>query len=153
MRNMLFYCCILLSLIPISCATTNAVAEKITIKSGQIPPQMAEEKFILIGKLHNRKSYDKYVEEEFSSYTGDYVLATQTEIDSKYANKEKYRYVMDYTREDKRNYTGKDYNISTVYRYFILDRVTGDKFVRKGASGAFKLEIRTYLKAIESIRK
>ena len=134
-----------------SCKTTSAVADKITIESGEIPPDMKTEKFILIGTLKDKRSYDKYVEKEFDAYTGEYVLATKEEISTKYPDKSKYRYIMDCVEVRSPSGNGKDY--TTGFRYYIRDRKTGTNYTRKGQSSFFALEMKAYLKAIEAVRK
>jgi hypothetical protein len=136
-----------------SCASTSELAESITIESGQIPPDMKTEKFTLVGVLQGRNSYDKYLTKEFEAYTGDYVLATRKEIESKYSDVTKYRYLLDYVKETTRIGTGVDSRNSSGYRYFIIDRKDDKKYLRKSRSSFFALEIRGYLKGIESIRK
>ena len=146
-----------------SCASTSSVAKKITIKSGEIPPDMKTDNFTLIGVLKGKRSYDKYVEKEFLTYTGKYVLATEEEISNKYNDIEKYRYLMDYHMEDTYStYYNKDkekygppYETkkSTGFRYYILDRKEKKEYIRKSKSGFFTLEMKAYLIAIDSIRK
>ena len=136
-----------------SCAATNAVAESITIESGQIPPDMKIEKFGIIGVLHNRNSYDKYLIKEFEAYTGEYILATAKETGSKYNDVSKYRYVLDYVKEYSKIGSGVNSVNSSGYRYYIIDRKEEKIYQRKSRSSFFALEIRSYLKSIESIRK
>ena len=139
-----------------SCKSTKAVANKITIESGEIPPDMRNEKFTVIGVLHGKDSYDKYVEKEFSEYTGKYVLATYPEIKAKYTDSLKYRYIMDCFEIVTESYDAKSLSkrrYSVGYRYFITDRKTDVTYKRKQKSGFFALEMKAYLKAIEAVRK
>lgn len=145
----------LIALISFSCLSTDYVAKKITVESGQIPSSMKTENFILIGVLKGRRSYDKYVKKEFATYKGKYVLATEKEIETKYSDISKYRYVMDYEQEtdimpgvDSYGQTKK----TTGYRYFILDRKENKKYLRKSRSSAFAKEMKAYLTAIDAVR-
>ncbi|NPV51792.1 MAG: hypothetical protein HPY60_11450 [Candidatus Methanofastidiosum sp.] len=146
-----------------SCASVSSVAKKITIESGEVPPDMKSEEFIIIGVLKGRRSYDKYVKKEFSKYTGNYILAQKDEITEKYSDVNKYRYIMDYTKESststKYNPNYKQHgsqpfedNTTTGYRYFIQDRKENKEYTRKSRSSNFKLEMRAYITALESIR-
>ncbi len=51
-----------------SCRSTKGAAKSITIESGEIPPDMANEDFTIIGILHGKRSYDKWVEKDFAAY-------------------------------------------------------------------------------------
>lgn len=136
-----------------SCKSTNSSSNKITIQSGQIPPEMESEDFTIIGVLQGRRSYDKYLEKEFAAYSGKYVLAYKHEIDSKYPDKIKYRFIMDYDSESSGYFVSGKYNQTQHYQYYILDRNRDIKYKKKGASSYFALEMKSYLKAIESARK
>ena len=129
--------------------STNTLANKITIGSGEIPAEMKSENFTIIGILKGRNSYDKYVIKEFSAYTGNYVLGNKKEINTTYSDITKYRYLMDYDLE-----SSKSSNMTTYgYRYYIIDRKTQIKYSRKSRSSFFALEMRAYLKSIETVRK
>lgn len=67
-----------------ACSSVSSVAKKITVKSGEIPPDMPNEDFTIIAVVIGRKYYDKYVAKAFENYTGKYVLATHEEIKTKY---------------------------------------------------------------------
>lgn len=124
-----------------SCAPPANVAQRITIESGQIPPDMKNEDFTLIGVLKGRNSYDKYVEKEFNDYSGKYVLATSEEIMTTYKDVNKYRYILDCNVSNDEYYApaspgsnSRGYSSTTGYRYSILDRKDGKKYVRKSES-------------------
>lgn len=138
-----------------SCASTGSVANKITVESGEIPPDMKSENFTLVGVLKERGSYDKYVKKEFANYTGEYVLATENEIQDKYSDIDKYRYIMDYERETASIHYAGTRKSQTVpgKRYFILDRKTNKEYKRKTWSSFYAKEMQAYLKAIEAVRK
>jgi hypothetical protein len=140
-----------------SCASVNSIARKITTESGEIPPDMKTEEFIMIGTLKNKENYDKYLEKEYANYTGKYVLATEQDITNKYNDVNKYRYIMDYKEERSEHYSSMSGSMqkvtSTGFRYFILGRKVNKKYLRKSRSSFFALEIRAYLIAIEAARK
>ena len=147
---------IMVLFIIVSCASVNHVAKRITIKSGQIPPDMQTEKFTLIGIVNGKKSYDKYVKKKFSEYTGEYVLAEIEEVDEKYKDVNKYRYILSGTLE-------VEYSAPTTlygqpvrhsgFRCYIFDRKEDKMYRRKRRSSFFALEIEACLTAIEMIRK
>jgi hypothetical protein len=132
----------------LSCASSKEVANTITVESGEIPADMKKEDFILIGILKGRNSYDKYLKSEFKKYTGNYVLCKLEEIDSKYSDKSKYRYIMDFTQ--KRDFGSQGTIVDT---YYIRDRKDNQQYQRNSGSSFFKLEIRSYLAAIEQARR
>ncbi len=78
-----------------SCRSTKRAAKSITIASGEIPPDMATEDFTIIGILHDKKSYDKWVEKDFAAYPGNAVTANWDELKTTYRDVKKYRYLMD----------------------------------------------------------
>lgn len=137
-----------------SCASTSSVSNKITIESGEIPPDMKSEDFTLIGVLKERGSYDKYVKKAFENYTGKYVLATESEIKDKYSDPNQYRYIMDYERETASLTVVGTNKSQTVpgKRYFILDRKANQEYKRKTWSSFYSKEMQAYLKAIEAAK-
>lgn len=148
---------VLFGFIIFSCASVQSVSEGITIESGVIPPEMAKEKFTLIGVMHGRKSYDKYLKSGFEqNYFGDYVLMELKLVDEKYPDKAKYRYLLDYnTRVTPYTYhNGKSLvtTSTTAYIYYIEDRLTGKKYTRSNGSSFFAKEIQAMTKAIERTR-
>ena len=130
-----------------ACSSTKSVAKRITIENHEIPPDMKTEDFVLIGILRGERNIDKYVEREFSKYTGKYILSLKVDLNSKYSDTDKYRYYMDFNlvRVEK-------YNSVLSARYFIYDRKKKREYARKFGSSFFALEMRAYLMAIESIR-
>lgn len=157
-------CTILIINIFCSCASVKSVANKITIESGEIPPDMKSEEFILIGVLKGKRSYDKYVKKEFENYTGRYILALETEIADKYTDINKYRYIMNYKLEhgsigtynaDNAKYGQSPYGSSTTtgFRYYIIDRQENKEYVRNSRSSFYAKEMRAYLLAVDRVRK
>jgi len=144
---------LLIILLVNSCASVNSVAKRITIESGEIPPDMKMESFILIGILKEKKSYDKYVKKEYATYTGNYILTTEKELTTKYNDITKYRYFMDYHEEHSSSYSNGSFHNTTGYRYYIYDRKEKKEYLRESRSSFFALEMKAYLIAIESVRK
>lgn len=137
-----------------SCLSVKTVSNKITIASGQIPPDMAKEKFTIIGMLKGRNSYDKYLQKDFQEYyTGDYVLATDKDMGN-YSDVNKYRYVLDYDFSSNVYFQGNGSQTRTyTYTYAIYDRKENKYYKRKMGSGFFSKEIQAYLLAIDRERK
>lgn len=143
-----------------ACSSVSSVAKKITVKSGEIPPDMLNEDFTIIAVVIGRKYYDKYVVKAFENYTGKYILATQEEIKTKYSDSITYKYVMhhDFSQDRNLSYnasTGRmgNYAGATHYYYYIVDRQTGKKYKRKMGSSYFAKEMQAYVKAIDAARK
>ena len=110
------------------------MADKMTASSGQSPEAMEMSDFTIIGVLHKRHSYDKYLKKGFETYPGKYVLSPLFEIEKNYPDTSKYRYYIDYENE-------------------FSSSVTGNKFRRKTSSTNFANEIKMYLAAIEKVRR
>lgn len=141
-----------------SCGSTKSAAKRITIESGELPPDMATEDFTIIGILHDKKSYDKWVEKDFAAYPGKSVTSTMEEVYKTYRDVKKYRYLMDGVMKSERFSTTDEkgrqsYTTTTTYRYYILDRKTGKTYKRKDDSSFFSKEMIAYLKAIDAVRK
>jgi len=141
-----------------SCRSTKGVAKSITIESGEIPPDMATEDFTIIGILHGKKGYDKWVVKDFAAYPGNSVTSTMADLNKTYSDKKKYRYLMDGDMKTERTSTTnakgrQEYMTTTSYRYYILDRKTGKTYKRKDDSSFFSKEMIAYLKAIDAVRK
>jgi hypothetical protein len=142
------------------CSSVSSVAKKIAVKSGEIPPEMPNEYFTIIAIVVGKKNYDKYVLKAFENYTGKYILATQEEVNKTYSDSLVYRYIMHYDFSQDRILTYNSTYRRTYdnagaahYYYYILDRQTGKKYVRKMGSSFFALEMQAYVKAIEAARK
>ncbi|MBS1549313.1 MAG: hypothetical protein JSS94_05520 [Bacteroidetes bacterium] len=141
-----------------SCGSTDSVAKTITVKSGELPADINNPDYTLIGTLKERNSYDKYLIKGFEQYNGKYVLATENEIKNKYTDIDKYRYQMDYERESGEVFTasknqplsGRPYQSVPGKRFYILDRKTNKKYIRKTWSSFYAKEIQAYIKAIEA---
>lgn len=141
-----------------SCGSTDSVAKTITVKSGELPADINNPDYTLIGTLKERNSYDKYLIKGFEQYNGKYVLATENEIKNKYTDIDKYRYQMDYERESGEVFTasknqplsGRPYQSVSGKRFYILDRKTNKKYIRKTWSSFYAKEIQAYIKAIEA---
>ena len=141
-----------------SCRSTKGAAKFITIASGEIPPDMATEDFTIIGMLHDKKSYDKWVEKDFAAYPGNSATATWDELKTTYRDVKKYRYLMDGDMKSERTSSMDEkgrtkYETIYTYRYYILDRKTGKTYRRKDDSSFFSKEMIAYLKAIDAVRK
>ncbi len=141
-----------------SCGSTKGAAKTITIASGEIPPDMATEEFTIIGILHDKRGYDKWVEKDFAAYPGNSVTGTRDDLISTYRDVNKYRYLMDGEMKSERfsstNAQGRqEHTTTTSYHYYILDRKTGKTYKRKDDSSFFSKEMIAYLKAIDAVRK
>ncbi len=141
-----------------SCGSTKGAAKSITVASGEIPPDMANEDFTIIGILHGKKNYDKWVVKDFAAYPGNSVTGTMEDVTSTYRDVKKYRYLMDGDMKRERtsmtNAKGRqEYTTTISYRYYILDRKTGKTYKRKDDSSFFSKEMIAYLKAVDAVRK
>ena len=147
-----FFVSILFVLLMAGCSSTksleksNEIESTISIESGEIPPDMQDEKFGLIGVLRGRKSIDKYIAKKFLDYTGDYVLVPSSKVDSVYQADPYYRYRIDFTSEMTMNNHIRD-------TFYILDIKTGEIYTRLSGSSFYAYELKIYLQAIERYLK
>jgi hypothetical protein len=143
---------ILISLIGLyqSCSITTRFYKSITIESEQIPPAVAKEKFTFIGVLKGKRSYDKYLKKGFARYTGNYVLCKQNEIDAKYGDAQKYRFVLDYVME---KVMPSSYAPGNAYHFFIYDRIEEKSYWQSGNTNFFYEAIANYVIAVDTLRK
>lgn len=136
-----------------SCSSHQSLAYKeMTIKAGYLPEDMATQKFTVIGVLHGRKSYDKYLKRGFATYTGSYVLAKREDIEKQYPDIEKYRYIFDYdTKTMSYGYTTGTFKAN---HFYVYDRKTEKKYADGvGPVNNFGARIKDYTKAIDEARK
>jgi polysaccharide pyruvyl transferase WcaK-like protein len=132
-----------------SCASAGKIASYITIDSGEIPPEMKDNKFILIGILTGDKNYDKQVSKKYNDYSGEYLLMTKKEMSENYSDVDKYRYYMHFEQEVGVTATGEG---TCGMRYHIFDRKEQILYNRRRRSGFFALEMESYLLAIDRVR-
>ncbi len=133
------------------------VADGITIDSGEIPPDMATDEFVVIGVLKGKDGYDKGIKMAFEGYSGEYHLQLGDDIVYSSAKASTScpvslcRYVIDFNIE---RYESSEMDrldgFST--RFFIHDKLTGQTYTRKGRSSMFGKELQAYLKAIDRVR-
>ena len=137
-----------------SCVSVESLAKTITIESGEIPPDMKTDSFVLIGMLIEKKGYDEDLKKEFANYTGNYILVTNNEIKNTYVDINKYRYIMA-SKLERTVYTNTTGSLisSYAYRFYILDRKENKEYLRTTKSSFASSEVRAYLIAIEAIRK
>jgi hypothetical protein len=136
-----------------SCKVGTGLSSSLTIESGQVPPDMAKEDFIIIGVLKGRKSYDKYLRKGFEGYTGRFELKTQEEITASYTDVEKYRYILDHDREVTTYFDGTKYVNNKCYRFYIYDRKEKKKYSRTDITCSFYYDIKNYVIAVDNARK
>jgi hypothetical protein len=117
-----------------------------------IPPGFGKVPFVLLVIEKGKESFDKYLEDNFANnYNGQYeLLSDMDELNNKkYADVKKYRY---YFAEDFHAYGGGGDGLN-MYSYFIVvDRMNGDVYKTKHASGAFSKLMKSYIKELEKAR-
>lgn len=135
-----------------------------------VPPDFGKEKTTML-VLQERKGYNAKVEKILKDhYSGDYIFITREELNTKYSDTVKYRYLLDddiiltrlavvtttHTTDLNTGFTRTETeNRSTAGRSFhILDRKTNkihDTGVSSGTS--WKTILKTYLNKLDSERK
>ena len=138
----------------------------------QIPPGFGKKNEILLVIRKDKKSYDKYLEKNFSeNYFGRYLIIDRAELESnKYKNTDTYRYVFDedYHEEYKSanpaqiaanggrrvnsNGTTVDYGQQMYAMFQVMDRKSGTVYKTKHGTGAFSKWMRAYIQALEKAR-
>ena len=85
-----------------------------------VPPDLGKEKTTML-VLQERKSYTKKIEKILKdNYSGDYVFVTREELDTKYSDTLKYRYLLDddiLISGGPVNVTTRTTNTQTGYKY------------------------------------
>jgi hypothetical protein len=145
----------------IGCTPIAKRSRLIKAEKSTIPLNFRGDSFYLVGILHNRNSYDRYLKKAFEKrYTGNYILVTNEELEKKYTDVQKYRYVFDYLKADL-SYgkstsivTGKEKYVEySTYKFYVIDRTTSTKYQSNRNGDAFFYEIQAYLMLLDAERK
>lgn len=123
----------------------------ITIKSGEIPPQMEAEDFSLIVILPEEENYHKKMRRKLLSYSGKYILVSKRDMLGKTYDKDEYRFLLD-NRIQKVQFDHMS-SPNDIFMYFLKDRKTGESFNRLSGSSHFGHNLKSYLKAIDQVRR
>jgi len=137
----------------------SSAAKKMTVENGAIPPDLGKDNTVLLCVLKGRNSRDKYMKKHIEKYyKGRYEFILEHEVyESKYSNKEIYRYVFDYNAGSV-EVVGEDINgrVKTknlpTSSYYILDRKTGTNYYSDAPSGYFSKLIEAYAINMEKVR-
>jgi len=129
--------------------------KQLTVENNGIPTDIGMDGTYVIGLLEERESRDKYLRKHLdANYKGDYVYSTMAELETKYADVTKYRYVLTYTK-----LSGGVYHISdqtttptSSSNYFIYDRKENKEYNTKFHSSMFGKVIEAYAKNMEKQR-
>lgn len=126
-----------------------------TTENNQIPPEFgAFNGTLLVIKQSN--SWNSYFKKHFNkNYSGKYIFVGETEVDTKYLDKNQYRYLLSRTLgySDKRSpgaQLGSTYASSE--SIFIEDRLTGKKYATASTAFYSKL-LQAYSISLEETRK
>jgi hypothetical protein len=168
MKNKLFFIALTAMLIFSSCGMV--IKSYIRKDTENIPPDFGKEKTTML-VVEEHKGYNNKIEKVLKdNYSGDYIFITREELDTKYSDKDKYRYILDdevmISRPDKVTITHttdlntgftrseSDNKPSASRSFHILDRKTNkihDTGVSSGTS--WKTILKAYLKKLDSERK
>ena len=149
-----FYSCIFL----ITGSIAQKEAEKsISAKNGAFPENFMENKSTLVVITGDNKSYNKYLVKDFKKYySGACVFIKSIDFaDSKYDDKDKYRYIFDYDLEThyyrsselelpaefRNNIRGSSV---TVRRFYLIDRKEDQFYQSSVTSSYFSKVIKVY---------
>jgi len=142
--------------------TTNVFAQQkkmkseFTLENDAIPADFGKDNTVLIGALKGKKYYDKYLEKALKkTYGGNYVLERSSNLSSKYSDREKYRYLFDWNYGTTRTTTYSDGLQSgiTLMRFYILDRLTGEKYQSGAEFTKFYKAMCIYFSNLEEVRQ
>ena len=89
------------------------------------------------------------------NYYGDYILlSTDESHDSKYADKEKYRFIFNYSSGSTRTTTYSDglSSSSTYKRFYVRDRLTGKTYQSGAEFTYFAKAMKVYMANLEEKR-
>lgn len=110
-----------------------AAQSEFTEENEAIPAEFgSDENTVMVGILRHRNAYDKWVEKAFEdNYNGEYVLLYEHQLsEPEFSNKEKYRYIFDYSDGTIKHST--KYPSVTYKRFYVKDRLE-DKMYQSGA--------------------
>lgn len=136
---------------------SSGAKSEFTVENNAIPPEFGKERdVVVIGILQGRKSYDRYLKKAFTkNYNGEYILISEDELsNSEYNNKQKYRYIFDYSSgSSSSTYSSSGQSSSITYkRFFIHDRLK-DKSYQSGAEFTYFAEAMSiYIENLEEKR-
>lgn len=135
----------------LSCKSIDDVAVGIIEKGGEIPIVMRNSSFKVIGILKGKGNFghDKDMINVFKKYyRGDYILIDSSEVE-KYRDTT-YRYILSNYEEMLVSYSANGYSQYRGFRFFILDRKTGKRYLRTSVGG-FESYLSSYLVAINKL--
>lgn len=155
------------------CSCVSSVKSTIDDDGKQIPPDFGNTNEILLVIRKGKRSYDKYLEENFEkNYFGKYIIIDRVELESdKYKNLEVYRYVFDedyhqvYTTGNGQqvDFNGdskvkgqaqrNDPGLQMYAKFQVLDRRSGTIYRTKHGTAAFSKWMRAYIQALEKSRQ
>lgn len=126
-----------------------------TTENNQIPPEFGAFKGTLL-VIKQSNSWNGYFKKHFDrNYSGKYIFVSETEVDTKYVDKNEYRYLLSRTlgyaaKNGSGAQAGSTYNSSE--SIFIEDRLTGKKYATVNTAFYSKL-LQAYSIALEETRK
>lgn len=159
MKNLLFL--LLTSFLCQSCffliapIAKDQASKNLTLEKGAIPPDLGMDDTYVVALLEERESRDKYLRMHFEeNYKGKYVFATRQELETKYADVNKYRYAFTFTRLVGSVYNTGDHSTTALpsSNYFIFDRKENKEYNSSFNSGMFGKVIQEYTKNMEKQR-
>lgn len=120
----------------------------------EIPTTLGKNKTTILVIKHNEKSYNKYLEKNWSTYyTGEYIIIDSSKV-AEYTDKEKYRYI--FNNETSNNYySNPDNNTHKNLQgisFLLLDRQTDKVYISNIESGFWSKLMIAYIKKMNQIR-
>ena len=157
-KKLLFTFLIIFTQLFITCGTPTS---SFTAEKKAMPTDFGvDENCILICILQGRESRDYYMRKQITNeYHGKYIFVTMTELESSsYADKNIYRYLLDYNHStvSQTTYNTQTHRTSTMTagssNYYILDRKENKEYNNKRSGSAFSKIIRAYAINLEIVR-
>lgn len=168
MKNISLYKFSFMIALFIFCSCGAVIKSYIRKDTENVPPDLGKEKTTML-VITNNNSYNKKVEKLFKeNYSGDYLFVTREEIDNKYNDPIKYRYILDddidvtksrVTTTTKNVKTGistksSETRSSASRSFHVLDRKENKIFDTGISSGtSWKMILKTYLAKLDAARK
>lgn len=122
----------------------------------QFPPEFGKIKTTILVVEAGRKSYDKYLIKNWTSYTGDYILVKRDELkQNMYEDVKKYRYIFD---DEENSHTSRDFSTGrnqtlTGVSFYLMDRTDGKHYSINVESGLWSKLMKSYIEKLNDIRK
>ena len=152
MKNQLLFKLLFVSVIFTLTSCGAIIRSYVNKDTENLPTDFGKEKSTVL-VIQHKNSYNKKVESNFKKYyKGDYIMVSKDDVNTKYSDIAKYRYIFDNTKfiTDRTN-GGLS---SAALSFHIIDRQSNHLYDAEISSGSsYKKIVKAYVAKMERIRK